>query len=72
MRLEESPVQQLWDMVMVNVGAATAMTHLVLPGMKYRGRGIIVNLSSSLPSGPCPYYSIYAAAKVISLPKISH
>ncbi|XP_059481949.1 inactive hydroxysteroid dehydrogenase-like protein 1 [Neocloeon triangulifer] len=63
MRLEEAPVQQLWDMVMVNVGTATAMTHLILPGMKYRGRGMIVNLSSAVHSGPCPYFSIYAAAK---------
>lgn len=65
MRLEESPVQQIWDSILVNVGAATAMTHLILPGMKQRGKGIVVNLSSALHSGP--YFSIYAAARVTKI-----
>ncbi|XP_059481626.1 inactive hydroxysteroid dehydrogenase-like protein 1 [Neocloeon triangulifer] len=61
--LEEMSAREMWDLVLVNVGASTAMTHLVLPGMKRRRRGIIVNISAFLERGPIPYFSLYAATK---------
>ncbi|CAG9784715.1 unnamed protein product [Diatraea saccharalis] len=52
-----------WEIINVNVGAVTAMSRLVLPGMVARGRGALVNVSSGSELQPLPLMTIYAATK---------
>ncbi|CAH0689399.1 unnamed protein product [Chilo suppressalis] len=52
-----------WELINVNVGAVTAMSRLVLPGMVARGRGALVNVSSGSELQPLPLMTIYAATK---------
>lgn len=47
-----------------NVGAVTQMTQIVLPGMLSRGRGLVVNVSSTVALIPSPLLTVYAASKV--------
>ncbi|XP_011303687.1 inactive hydroxysteroid dehydrogenase-like protein 1 isoform X2 [Fopius arisanus] len=58
------PEDELWDIINVNVGASTLMTRLVIPGMKKRGKGAIVNVSSGSELQPLPLMTVYAATKV--------
>lgn len=44
--LENVSEDDLWGMVSANIGAVPAMTKIVLPGMKERKRGAIINISS--------------------------
>ncbi|CAH0754822.1 unnamed protein product [Bemisia tabaci] len=62
--LGEVPEQDLWDIVNINVGAATAMTRMLVPQMKERRQGAIVNVSSSSEMQPLPLMTVYAASKV--------
>ncbi|XP_013404575.1 inactive hydroxysteroid dehydrogenase-like protein 1 [Lingula anatina] len=55
--------ERLWQLVNVNVAAATMMTHLVLPQMVARGRGVVVNMSSSACFLPTPQMTVYSATK---------
>lgn len=64
MYLTEVPEQELWDIININVGAATIMSHLIIPQMKIRGRGAIVNVSSSAELQPLALMTVYAASKV--------
>jgi short-subunit dehydrogenase len=56
--------KQVWTMLMVNVCAATSMTHHFLPKMKIKKRGLIVNISSLTCLSPTPYGMLYGASKV--------
>ncbi|XP_014214432.1 hydroxysteroid dehydrogenase-like protein 1 [Copidosoma floridanum] len=64
MYLGEVPEAELWDIINVNVGATTLMTRLVIDGMKQRGRGAVVNISSGSELQPLPLMTVYAATKV--------
>lgn len=62
--LELVSEKDIRDMVEMNVVALTKMCQLVLPGMKERGKGHIVNMGSSsgcIPS--CPFLAAYAGTK---------
>ncbi|KAF5269871.1 hypothetical protein FQA39_LY08543 [Lamprigera yunnana] len=63
MYLGEVPEQELWDIININVGATTMMTHLIVKGMKERRRGAIVNISSGAELQPLPLMNVYAASK---------
>lgn len=63
MFLTEVPEKELWDIININVGATTLMTHLILPGMLKRGKGAIVNVSSGSELQPLPLMTVYAATK---------
>uniref|UniRef100_A0A182SRE4 Steroid dehydrogenase n=1 Tax=Anopheles maculatus TaxID=74869 RepID=A0A182SRE4_9DIPT len=52
-----------WDLINVNVAAATLLCQMLAPGMKQRKRGLIVNVSSIASVSPSPCLSIYAASK---------
>lgn len=55
---------ELWRRVIeVDLIAPMAWNRAVLPGMRIRGRGRIVNLTSVASLSPQPYGSAYAAAK---------
>lgn len=47
----------------LNVAGVTGVARAVLPGMMERGKGIIVNISSTAGAIPSPYLSVYAASK---------
>lgn len=56
--------QLLWEIVNINIGAVTMMTRMLINGMKARGRGAIVNVSSGSELQPMPFMAVYAASKV--------
>jgi len=64
MYVGEVPKEQLWSIINVNIGATTMMTRIVLEGMKKRGKGAIVNVSSGSECQPLPFMTVYAASKV--------
>jgi uncharacterized protein len=51
------------NMLQLNVAALVRLTHGVLPGMKQRRSGFILNLSSMAGFQPVPYFAVYAATK---------
>ncbi|KOB71111.1 Steroid dehydrogenase, partial [Operophtera brumata] len=63
MPLNEVPPSKSWEIINVNVGAVTAMSRMVLPGMVARGKGALVNVSSGSELQPLPLMTVYAATK---------
>uniref|UniRef100_A0A182SKS9 Steroid dehydrogenase n=1 Tax=Anopheles maculatus TaxID=74869 RepID=A0A182SKS9_9DIPT len=68
--INEKPIQLdrmekrlLWDLININVGAATLLCNIALPAMKKRKRGLIINISSLSSLAPTPYLAVYAASK---------
>lgn len=57
---EMSKVRELFE---TNLFGAIAMTKAVLPQMRQRGAGVIVNVSSSVTLAPFPALSVYSASK---------
>ncbi|KAK7473641.1 hypothetical protein BaRGS_00035119 [Batillaria attramentaria] len=57
------PEKKLWQLIYVNVAAATVMTRMVLPEMVKRNRGAIVNVSSGSCAQITPQMTVYAATK---------
>ena len=60
---EESDWQRVQSMINVNVSALTRLMLLNIPGMKKRGRGAILNVSSVAGMLPLTKMSVYAATK---------
>ncbi|MBU2607314.1 MAG: oxidoreductase [Alphaproteobacteria bacterium] len=60
---EESSLTQAKALFDVNVFGVFRMTKAVLPVMRRRGSGRIVNISSAQGFIPAPYFSLYAATK---------
>lgn len=58
------PIDVLWNIINMNIGAILTMSHIVIEGMKKRKRGAIVNISSGSELQPLPYVTLYAASKV--------
>ncbi|XP_005189421.2 hydroxysteroid dehydrogenase-like protein 1 [Musca domestica] len=61
--LENVPEDVLWDIININIGSVTMMTHMIIPNMKKQGKGIIVNISSGSELQPLPYMAVYGATK---------
>ena len=51
------------EILQLNVLALTELTKMLLPGMKARGCGRILNIASTAAFKPGPYYAVYAATK---------
>jgi 17beta-estradiol 17-dehydrogenase / very-long-chain 3-oxoacyl-CoA reductase len=54
----------LWQIINVNVGACTMLSRMVIPQMKLKRRGMIVNISSGSECQPSPLMAVYGATKV--------
>jgi NAD(P)-dependent dehydrogenase (short-subunit alcohol dehydrogenase family) len=61
--LEETSVQELNDQMEVFLVGPWRMIRAVLPSMRARGSGRIVNISSSAGSMPLPFHAAYTASK---------
>jgi len=63
---ELDPDRQL-DMIQLNISALTELTRLVLPGMKARNRGKILQVASMAAYLPGPMMAVYYASKAYVL-----
>lgn len=61
--LEDQSRQHLATMIKVNLETPLRLTQAVLPGMKARGSGHIVNIGSVFGSLPFPHFVTYSATK---------
>ena len=60
---EESSLAQVQSLFDVNVFGVMRVTNAVLPAMRQRGKGHIINMSSILGVVPAPYSAHYSATK---------
>ncbi|XP_053674971.1 inactive hydroxysteroid dehydrogenase-like protein 1 [Anopheles nili] len=63
MCVEQLAQQALWDLLYVNIAPVTLLSHMLIPFMKQKRRGLIINVSSLSAAAPAPYLTVYAAAK---------
>lgn len=61
--VEETPVAQAQAQFDTNFFGVVRMTLAVLPGMRSRASGRVINISSAVGFVPTPYMSYYAASK---------
>ena len=61
--LDHVPEDLIWQIININVGAATMMSRMIIPQMKINRRGIIVNISSGSECQPTPLMTVYASTK---------
>ncbi|MBK4216659.1 SDR family NAD(P)-dependent oxidoreductase [Paracoccus caeni] len=61
--LEGSEIAKARELFETNVLGAMAMTQAVLPSMRARRSGVVVNVSSSVTLKPLPALAIYSASK---------
>lgn len=68
------PFERQLAMIDLNVGAITALSRLLLPGMLERGRGGILNVASTSAFQAGPHMAVYYATKafVLSLSEALH
>ena len=59
----ELPQEDVIGMVNVNVLAGTYLCHSLMPKMKEKGKGAVINVSSSANLIFIPYLAVYAATK---------
>ncbi|XP_065078420.1 very-long-chain 3-oxoacyl-CoA reductase-like [Ochlerotatus camptorhynchus] len=61
--VDKIPKQEVLESFSVNMYPTVMLVHMLLPDMKRRGRGIVINVSSA--SGHCalPYGTVYGASK---------
>ncbi|OON81105.1 SDR family NAD(P)-dependent oxidoreductase [Streptomyces tsukubensis] len=61
--LADTDPMRLRAMLELNVGALAELTARLLPGMVRRGRGAVLNISSTGAYQPTPYMAAYSASK---------
>ncbi len=61
--LEGAEIARARELFETNVLGTMAVTRAVMPGMRDRRRGVIVNISSSVTLRPLPALSVYSASK---------
>jgi len=62
-KFEKMSEQIVWEMINVNIGAITSMSKIIIPKMKMKRRGLILNVSSGSQYQPQPLMAVYAATK---------
>ncbi|MFP5502300.1 MAG: SDR family NAD(P)-dependent oxidoreductase [Candidatus Sericytochromatia bacterium] len=55
------------EMLQLNVVALTALTRALLPGMRERRRGVVINVASVAAFQGVPHFAVYAASKAYVL-----
>ncbi|XP_058832488.1 very-long-chain 3-oxoacyl-CoA reductase-like isoform X2 [Topomyia yanbarensis] len=61
--LEQLSKRDIEQSITVNIFPTVMLTYMILPQMKLRHRGIVVNISSSSGHLPLPYLQMYSASK---------
>lgn len=59
----DMPLDRVQGMMQLNIVALTELCHAVLPGMRSRKRGRIMNIASVAAFQACPRFAVYAASK---------
>src|SRR5439155_324758 len=59
----DADVSSQLNMIALNIGALTALTRAILPGMLSQKKGYILNVASLSAHQPLPYMSVYSATK---------
>ena len=62
-KFHELPLDRQSEMVRLNILALVELTHHLAPAMVERGRGGIINISSTASFQPLPYTTMYGATK---------
>ncbi len=62
-----SPLHDSISQIALNITALTRLTHAVLPGLKERNEGTIINISSALALDTLPISSVYSGSKAFVL-----
>ena len=65
--LHEADAERIAQAVQLNAAALTELTCALLPGMRARDRGAIVNVASTAAFQPVPYMAVYGATKAYVL-----
>ena len=63
----DRPLDRLSEMIELNVRALTELCHAVLPAMRERGAGAILNVASTAAFQPGPNMAVYYATKAYVL-----
>ena len=66
-KFERLPLDRQREMIDLNVRTLTELCALVLPGMRQRGRGAILNVASTAAFLPGPNMAVYYATKAFVL-----
>jgi short-subunit dehydrogenase len=61
--IEETPVEDAMTLFDTNVFGTARMVNAVLPGMRQRRSGLIINLGSLAPAVPNPFHAYLSASK---------
>ncbi|KAM8945932.1 inactive hydroxysteroid dehydrogenase-like protein 1 [Pelodytes ibericus] len=61
--ITEVSEEKIWEIINVNIAAASIMVRIVLPGMVQRKKGAIINISSVTSCLLCPQMVLYGASK---------
>lgn len=62
-RFADMPLDRIQGMLQLNMVALTELCHAVLPGMRQRGYGRILNVASVAAFQACPRFAVYGATK---------
>ncbi|HQX89087.1 MAG: SDR family oxidoreductase [Moraxellaceae bacterium] len=63
----DMPLDRIQGMMQLNMVALTELSHAVLPGMRQRQQGRIMNISSVAAFQACPRFAVYGASKAYVL-----
>ncbi|MFH8658214.1 SDR family NAD(P)-dependent oxidoreductase [Streptomyces afghaniensis] len=66
-RFAEVPAWRESTLIAVDVTAVVRLAHALLPAMRARGRGRILNVASTIAFQPAPYQAVYGGAKAFVL-----
>lgn len=66
-KFDELPLDREIEQINLNVSAVVALTRLFIPAMVKRGRGTVINVSSTGAFQPVPYMAVYGATKAFVL-----
>jgi short-subunit dehydrogenase len=66
-KFADRPLARLSEMIDLNVRTLTELCHLVLPAMRARGEGAILNVASTAAFQPGPNMAVYYASKAYVL-----